>query len=392
MNRKQRRAKTQQASPGETKIDPIELHARGVQAFEAGRADLAAGLISQAIAANNRMPDFHYNLAIVLKAQGKLREAAASYERAIALMPDYADAHNNLGNVWKALGQRDKAIASFERALRIRPGNADTHYNLGLLCSEAGEGERAADHFRHCLEQDPEDSRGVRILLAHLGLVDAPQRTSPAQLRKIYDERARFWDQESSYFGHQLVAEALREHAPHERLDILDLGCGTGLVGTLVRPLAARLDGVDLAPAMLAKARDKGMYDRLDQADLLTFLSGQKDGYDAIVAAATLIHFGDLGSLFQAAARRLRPDGLFVFTLFPNESDETDFAVAANARLAQSGCFRHSAAYVRRLAADTGFSVPMLKKVLHEYDQDGSPIAGLLAVLRHERRTGSDMA
>jgi predicted TPR repeat methyltransferase len=388
MNRKQRRTmgKTQPPSSPPADVargrDPLELHSLGIEAFRAGQLETAAELIAQAIAANEGMADFHYNLAIVLKAQGKLPDAAASYERAILLKPDYADAHNNLGNVWKALGRSDKARDSFARALQARPGNADTHYNLGLLCSEAGESEQAARHFRHCLAHDPDDSRGIAILLAHLGVGEVPQRTSPAQLQKIYDVRARFWDQEGAYFGHALVAEALRDHAGRDGLDILDIGCGTGLVGAHVRPLANRLDGVDLAPAMLEKARDKGLYDRLDQAELLSFLSENAACYDAIVGAATLIHFADLGPVFQAAALSLRAGGLFVFTLFADETDQADFAVAASDRLAQSGCFRHRPAYVERLARQSGFSVRMLKKVLHEYDQDGNPVSGLVAVLQ----------
>src|SRR5262249_45011833 len=147
------------------------------------------------------------------------------------------------------------------------------------------------------------------------------------------------------------------------------------------RPLAGRLDGVDLSPAMLERARDKGWYDRLDQADIPAFLSENRDSYDAIVAAATLIHFGDLKALFQAAGECLRKNGLFVFTLFSNEEDGADFAIASTDKLAQSGCFRHSMAYVEGLA-ESGFSVLELKKVLHEYDQDGNPIPGLLGVLR----------
>src|SRR5689334_6790343 len=207
MNRKERRVH-KKAAPAPPP-DPPALHAKGVEAFRAGRLELAADLIAQAITADGGMASFHYNLAIVLKAQGRLQEAAASYQRAIALKPDYANAHNNLGNVWKMLGERDLAKASFERALQLKPGNADSHYNLGLLYADAGDQGQAARHFQHCLEQDAADSRGVRILLARLGLTDAPERTSQAQLQKIYDVRARFWDRESGYFGHLLVAQGL---------------------------------------------------------------------------------------------------------------------------------------------------------------------------------------
>lgn len=392
MNRKQRRAeraggKTDRPLP---EHDPVDLHAAGIEAFRAGRLELAASLIAQAIAGTPQMPAFHYNLAIVLKAQGRLEEAAASYQHAIALKPDHADAHNNLGNVWKELGQRDKALASFHLALQARPGNADTLYNLGILCSEAGDREAAARHFRHCLEHDPDDSHGARILLAHLGLATAPEQTSPAQLQKIYDVRSRFWDGEHSYFAPRLVAAAFQQHAARDGLEVLDLGCGTGLVGALVRPLAGRLDGIDISPAMLERARAKGVHDRLEQADLVPFLSTQRAHYDAILAAAVLIHFGDLKPALQAAAQALRGNGVFIFTLFSHE-DGPDFAVAASDRLAQSGCYSHRAGYVERLALESGFSVRALERVVHEHDQDGNPVPGLLVALGRADEPGRDM-
>jgi predicted TPR repeat methyltransferase len=217
--------------------------------------------------------------------------------------------------------------------------------------------------------------------MAHLGAANAPERTPPAQLLSLYNVRARFWDQESTYFAHALVADALRAHA-RSRLDILDIGCGTGLVGAAVRASAQRLDGVDLSPAMLEKAQAKSVYDRLEQADILSFLSAHPNRYDAILGAATLIHFGNLAALFQAAAASLRENGLFLFTLFANQADDSDFAVAASNRLAQSGCYAHSMAYVERLAPQSGFAVMSLDKVIHEHDQDGNSVPGLLAVLR----------
>jgi predicted TPR repeat methyltransferase len=394
MNRKQRRAKQkdrQPSSPAGTvdARDPIALHSAGIEAYRAGRLDMAAELIAKAIGANGHLPEFHYNLAIVLRAQGKLKEAAASYERAILLKPDYADAHNNLGNVWKTLGKRDEALACFERALLWRPGNADTHYNLGILCSDSGDRDEAARHFQRCLDLDSDDSLGAGMLLAHLGLAIVPERTPQAQLLNIYDVRSRFWDRESTYFGHALVAEGLRKHAGAADLDILDIGCGTGLVGAQVRSLAGRLDGIDITPAMLEKARDKKIYDRLDQADLVAFMSEHRGGYDAILGAATLIHFGNLQAVFQAAAMCLRDQGLFVFTLFSHEDDRADFAVASNDKLARSGCYTHGADYVERLALECGFSLKALKKAVHEHDQNGNPIPGLLVVLRRGEQGSS---
>ncbi len=392
MNRKQRRAKGKARQPSPAEIadsrDPITLHAAGVQSYRAGRLEMAAGLIAKAIAANRHMPDFHYNLAIVLRAQGKLKEAVAGYQRAIDLKPDYAEAYNNLGNVWKTLGELDSARACFEQALRCKPGNADTHYSLGILCSDLGDRSGAALHFHRCLDHDPDDSRGVSMLLAHLGLAIAPERTPQAQLLNLYDVRSRFWDRESSYFGHVLVAEGLQKHAARTNLDILDIGCGTGLVGAQIRHLAGKLDGVDISLPMLEKARDKEIYDSLDQADFVSFMCAHPDSYDAILGAATLIHFGDLHAVFQAAAKCLRDGGLFVFTLFSNEpgvsieAGRMGFSVATNDKLAKSGCYTHSANYVERLAAGSEFSIQMLQEVVQEYDQNDNRIPGILVVLR----------
>jgi predicted TPR repeat methyltransferase len=381
MNRRERRAQGQRKkTAASTVADPLALHDAGIEAFRAGRLAPAAELIGQAIAICEPVPEFHYNLAIVLKAMGRLEAAAGHYQRAIALKPDHVNAHNNLGNVWRALGRGAEARASFAQALHYNPGNADSHYSLGLLCCGEGQTEEARGHLHRCLECDPADRNGAGILLAHLGAGDAPARTPEAQLLSLYDVRSRFWDQEARYFAPALVAEALRRHAPRPGLDILDIGCGTGLVGAAVRDLAGRLDGVDISPAMLEKAGAKRLYDGLFQADLAPFMAARAESCDAVLGAATLIHFGDLQPLFQAAQRCLRQDGLFIFTLFARDAE--GYGVASNGRLAQSGCYAHSPSYVTRLAPETGFSVLELAPVTHEHDQDNQPVAGLLAVLQ----------
>lgn len=386
MNRKQRRVqgKTSRPTvPAAPSPESAALHEAGIQAYRAGDLPRAAQLIGRAIAAGGPAPDLHYNLAIVLKAMGKLQDAADHYDRAIALKPDHVNAHNNLGNVWKALGRPDKARASFARALQHNPDNADTHYSLGVLHCETGERAKAERHFRHCLACDPDDRRGAAILLAHMGAGDAPDRAPAAHLLSLYETRSRFWDAEKNYFAPVLVAEAFRRHAPPAPLDVLDIGCGTGLIGALVRGQAAVLDGIDLSAAMLEKAKTKKLYDHLVQADLVSFMAGHEHRYDAILGAAILIHFGDLRPLFQAASRCLRDRGLLVFTLFRAEAGaEAGYAVTASTRLAQSGCFEHSARYVEGLAPETGFDVLRLEEIVHEHDQDGHPVAGLLAVLR----------
>jgi predicted TPR repeat methyltransferase len=133
------------------------------------------------------------------------------------------------------------------------------------------------------------------------------------------------------------------------KLSILDLGCGTGLAGAVFKPLAARLDGVDLSPAMILKARARGIYDKLDIADLETALSVPGPRYDLILAADTLVYLGDLACVFAAAHARLAPDGYFIFTV--EKADGEGFELGPKRR------WRHSEVYLRQLAGQAGFSL-----------------------------------
>lgn len=75
INRKQHRADGKAAKLVETAGqqrggESVDLHALGIEAFRAGHNAKALDLIARAIAINGQMPSFHYNFAIVLKAQG----------------------------------------------------------------------------------------------------------------------------------------------------------------------------------------------------------------------------------------------------------------------------------------------------------------------------------
>ena len=359
----------------------LALHALGLLCHQSGRSDAAVELIAQAIALHDQEPDFHYNLGRILQAQGKLEAAASSYTRALTLKEDYAEAHNNLGKILETQGKREPAMASYARAVTHQPGYTAAHYNLGCLLFEAGKPDAAAAHFKSCLESDPRDLLGARLLLARLGATAMPAQASAAQLERIYAKRASSWDREKYYRGHQLVAAALAKSAHGPKLDILDAGCGTGLVGTLIAPLANRLEGVDLSSAMLGKAREKNIYAELHQGELVSFMAARPDRYDAITCAATLIHFGDLTSVFAAGAAALKDDGVFVFTLFLKDGD--DFAVAPDTNLARTGCFVHAPGYVARAAQAQGFAVEELQTDIHEHAFDESaPVTGLIVTLR----------
>jgi predicted TPR repeat methyltransferase len=158
-------------------------------------------------------------------------------------------------------------------------------------------------------------------------------------------------------------------------LDVLDAGCGTGLCGPLVAPYARRLVGVDLSDGMLAHARDKQVYDELGAAELTAYLSGQTEAFDLIVSADTLVYFGALANVAEAAAGALRPGGLLAFTL---EETTEGSSPTAGYCIRPHGRFNHSASYVERVLADAGFDTDIRRGELRL--ESGLPVAGLVVI------------
>jgi predicted TPR repeat methyltransferase len=159
----------------------------------------------------------------------------------------------------------------------------------------------------------------------------------------------------------------------------LDLGCGTGLCGPLVRPLAERLTGVDLSARMIEKARSLAVYDRLEQGDVIEFLEGNGgERWDLVLAADVFIYVGDLEPVF-ARLERAMAEGVFCFSVesLASEGDEM--------RLLPSLRYAHSEPYLERLAARHGFAVAVMKHAPVREDQ-GEVIEGLYVILRRKPR------
>ena len=69
----------------------------------------ARALLLQAIAADPKLADAHYQLGVLDQEEGKWQESTASLEKAITLKPMLAEAHYRLGRAYSHLGRRDDA-------------------------------------------------------------------------------------------------------------------------------------------------------------------------------------------------------------------------------------------------------------------------------------------
>lgn len=348
----------------------------GTALRELGESERAIASYRRAIDVRPDYPQAHSNLGVALVDIGKFEEAIAVLEKAINLDPGFAEANNNLGNALRTVDRLDEAESNYRKALDIRPGYTEARYNLGGVLREKHEVDEAASCFRAVLEQDPDDTTyGARLELANLGIEELPQRTPQAYMRQFYATKTRALDDDAGerYRGHRLAIDALEAvfSAP-AALRVLDAGCGTGQLAGVLRPLAVRLEGVDLSPESLRRASGKGLYDHIEEADLLEYLSEKAGTYDLVVAAAVLIHFGDLEPVFSSVSNALADAGRFLFTTFV--SSDRDYGINT------FKMYSHSATYVQGLAERTGFRVVRQKEDVHEY-HGRRPVRGMIWVV-----------
>jgi len=101
----------------------------------------------------------------------------------------------------------------------------------------------------------------------------ARRTRSTGEAHALYQDWAERYDADvfdtMGVTGSRRIAGLLAEHVPDRRTSVLDLGCGTGVVGLhLARYGFDTLVGIDFSAAMLAVARRRDVYRDLIEGDL----------------------------------------------------------------------------------------------------------------------------
>jgi predicted TPR repeat methyltransferase len=309
------------------------------------------------------------NLGIARQRQGRCELAIEPLQEVVAKEPDNATAWLHLGLSLAELQRRHPALEALDRALAIAPDVGLAWSVRGDLCKELGRTADAIAAYRKALDLGFEPELH-RYYLAGLEGSETPQAAPLNYVRQLFDGYAADFEKHLvevlGYKTPQLLVEGL-EGRQFEA--VLDMGCGTGLAAPLLRPLARRLDGIDLSPEMVRQARERKLYDDLAETDLVSWLeSGRR--YDLLFAADVFVYVGALERVFEAAARAILPGGTFCLSV--EAADEQDLELRSTLRYA------HSERYIRMLAGQTGFELRRCTRHPLRIDQ-GRPLEGLLA-------------
>lgn len=399
-------------------LDPQHLDAQhhlGILLHQMGRSQDGIALILRGLEAQPGHAARYNDMGNVLTQTGDLVHAALAFRMSLDCNDADANVWNNLGSVWHRQHNVAEAESAYRQALQIAPDFVPALSNLARLLAETGRDEEssllsckafvqppltqkppkqlgiayyrlgrlaeAADCYRAWLRAEPGNPVAQHYLAA-CSREQVPARASDDFITTMFDNMAEAFDEKLvgslAYRGPEIIAGLLEMHLePHQELDVLDGGCGTGLCAAVLAPYARRITGVDLSAAMLAKAHERALYTELVEMELTSYLRKNPNTFDLIVLADILIYFGDLSEVLSAAKEALRANGWLAFTV----ECSTHVEEHAPYRLDASGRFRHDTAYVKKALESAGLTALELQEVVLR-NEFCKPVQGMAVLSR----------
>jgi len=312
----------------------------------------------------------------------EFEKAEIASKKALTINPLNVDSIINMGNVIQKNHQYESAITWYEKALKIEPDNATLYHNLGISYFRLNNNEQAAENFFKALQINPELSVSKHMLAVAQGTNKA--RADNKYVADLFDEYAHRYDSHQKDLKYRVpehVDDAVQKLYSDKLLDgkvnVLDLGCGTGLCAPYLEPLCDSFIGVDLSPDMIKIADKLGMYTGLVVGDMSGCMNTRPDYFDLAVAGDVFVYIGDLDQEFQAARVSLKEKACFVFTVQVNDDVE-------NYELTDTGRYNHADTYIAGLIDTYGFTKVFSNNIISRVDY-GVPVNSRIYALQNTK-------
>jgi predicted TPR repeat methyltransferase/Tfp pilus assembly protein PilF len=357
-------------------VDPDSKALLGSALLSLGRVSEARVCLEEASAAEPANPAVREALAIATEADGDSDAAFAILRGGLSANGGALNLRNAAILFCIRYGDFAAGIALAEDGRIAGTVDACLFGLKGHAQSSLGLHDAAADSYAEALKLGPDDPY-VRHLVAASGMLPGAKRAPPDYLRAVFDGYAERFDDHLIGLGYQIpgaIRRVVLEYLDAEGScgPVLDLGCGTGLLGVAIADLPiGPITGVDVSCKMLAEAAAKGLYASLQEADVLDWLAQDTQRWGLILAGDMLCYFGALEALLPAIRSRLAPEGWFAFSV--------EAGAIEGWALQRQGRYAHSRTYVEDAVRAAGLTVRSIRPQPIRLEA-GAPVAGFLVV------------
>ena len=275
-----------------------------------------------------------------------------------------------MGIAREFLFREDKEAAAdvFRSVTEDWPEYAPAWFELGRVLGRV-------ECFETYLQLDPEDVLGAAAYIALNGKPPEPEIAPAAYVEALFDDYAdRFEDALLNRLDYQAPSKLADDLGERTFASVLDLGCGTGLMGEALKSRAIMLTGVDLSSEMLRIAGEKGIYAQLHVGEVHEWLKACNERFDLVIAADVFSYIGVLDELIMLASAHLNENGILAFTV-EKSIDERDWYIRETLRYA------HSHEYVVKCLENAELEAVQVVTAPLRNDR-GNPIEGLYVLAR----------
>ena len=344
-----------------------------------GQTSLAVQTAEQAIFEatqdNSLNPEYLTRAAAIAVKCQQYPQAALWAEQASAMAPDNAQLKHLLAEALAYNGQFEQAIALYSALLEQDPNNTAVLLDRLMAYNSTNQLTLAQNDAKQLLVLEPD--KETHRYYADLLKGETPATQPASVVTRMFNAAAANFDRHLvgslKYTLPRDVAQMIMGWYPDKKLDLLDLGCGTGLLGACLGPVNGVIVGVDLSGEMIAQAYRHNVYAQFNQVNVLDALHATPGShYDVIAALDVFIYVGDLSTVIPNAHRILASGGRFVFSCEAAPDTVETFALQSTQR------YVHQQAHVEQLLADAGFKNIRIEACTLRYEA-GEPVQGFVA-------------
>ncbi|QOP41398.1 methyltransferase domain-containing protein [Sulfurimonas marina] len=298
--------------------------------------------------------DDYLNLANSYKNNKDYKNALVYLKKAIKVDNNCYKCYHQIADVYDKLNKYEQSLFYLQKAIKIFPDFYDALFSMAQCYRKMKNEQKMLEYLHKTLEKRQEHP-GANHLLASLNR-ETSSKYSSEYVEDLFDRYADHFENHLmnslNYQVPTIIRKKLQFLNPPRDSKVLDLGCGTGLLGKNIVDLFPNLVGVDISTNMIEETRKKEIYTTLYINDIHDFLFKNVKKFDLIIAADVFIYIGDLQGVFSSVKKSLSNNGYFIFTI--ELSSETN---TSNHQLAKSGRFSHTMEYVESLCKENGFDV-----------------------------------